>query len=623
MSLQGILKGILRKEESFERRCKYLERLLDADIKQLETNILGITKTIELIEYRVRAGDVQEKVVLVEFLRVLSEVSVRSQRLSSVVLDFLISRLKKLADFLIADDYLLSNYIAALRIPLKNETWRVFELIDTLRGIVLTDRFEESRKAVLRTLNDIAWNLPYIISDFKDALPKLLKESPPDIKSLTIHFIARILSRNLYATKSLITELLASDLSLISEILDVATYLPIPLQHKEIAESFFNVIYERYLVSSEPSEQMKLLRELSKIIRINPFPDLQNKFLEIALDKLLKGGAENLDIKANLLEILSSISWHPEVRIDKLVDTLINALHNPLEREEIRGKVIEALMKTIIRYPQFISEAYSALLDAYELCSSAENKTRLIKSLQALLNLVRDRALALRTTTLLLNIMQDVGEEESVRVNASELLTELSKRFPDIIAELSSNILSIFNSLNEWDLRDSLVRIAGEAVKKGFSDEYLVDILVNALSDEWIYSTALDYLVVLAYNKPESLLEKISKLRKFLEVISSVEKEILEEENMEAYYYHIETPKRIFYRILREIVTRTKQALEEILEILIIGSKEETNEIIIRDIAQTIKDIIEIDEEFKEKLNLNELNPLLLDTLKQFGLNIS
>jgi|GEM_PF-6173243 len=620
--LPAILREILRKEESIEKRAEHLEKLREIDLPHLESYLFRIIKAIEILEKRTSLGDQQERKLLIKALDVLQTLSIRSPKVSSGVLTFLVNRLKKLDNFLIIDDPLLAKYILALRIPLRNEPWKIFEVLETVRGILLTERFVESRKAVLITLSDVVWNLPYILSDIKNIIMDLLEhDTGENLRPLIIDLLSRVCSRNFFAIKSLIEELVRQNkMDLIFDILKETTYLPLPITHREIAETFFNALFEK-LSAVTGKEKLKYIKALFKLVRKTPFADLQDKFLNMVLEKLSE---ETLaEIRGELLEMLAAVSWHRDIDLGRILDAVTSVLHSPLEEESNRMKAIKVLIGISMHNPSLASNAYRIILDAYDLLKEPNNKMYLIDALNDIINFVRDRSLIIRTATLLINIIQEIGEEEGVRVRAAEFLVVISRHFPDVITELSSSLLSAFRSITEWDIKDALVKVAGEAIKKNASEPDLLEILVEALSDEWIYGAAINYLVVAAYNSPEKLLNKIERMKSFIKTISDVEKEILEEENMEAYYYHIETPKRLFYKILREIANKTHTRLEQILELLLEGSKEETNEIIIRDIAIAIKEIIDIDNTLLEKLAQRDLNPLLIDALKQFGLNIS
>ena len=620
--LPAILREILRKEESIEKRAEHLEKLREIDLPHLESYLFRIIKVIEILEKRTSLGDQQERKLLIKALDVLQTLSIRSPKVSSGVLTFLVNRLKKLDNFLIIDDPLLAKYILALRIPLRNEPWKIFEVLETVRGILLTERFVESRKAVLITLSDVVWNLPYILSDIKNIIMDLLEhDTGENLRPLIIDLLSRVCSRNFFAIKSLIEELVRQNkMDLIFDILKETTYLPLPITHREIAETFFNALFEK-LSAVTGKEKLKYIKALFKLVRKTPFADLQDKFLNMVLEKLSE---ETLaEIRGELLEMLAAVSWHRDIDLGRILDAVTSVLHSPLEEESNRIKAIKVLIGISMHNPSLASNVYRIILDAYDLLKEPNNKMYLIDALNDIINFVRDRSLIIRTATLLINIIQEIGEEEGVRVRAAEFLVVISRHFPDVITELSSSLLSAFRSITEWDIKDALVKVAGEAIKKNASEPDLLEILVEALSDEWIYGAAINYLVVAAYNSPEKLLNKIERMKSFIKTISDVEKEILEEENMEAYYYHIETPKRLFYKILREIANKTHTRLEQILELLLEGSKEETNEIIIRDIAIAIKEIIDIDNTLLEKLTQRDLNPLLIDSLKQFGLNIS
>lgn len=620
--LPAILREILRKEESIEKRAEHLEKLREIDLPHLESYLFRIIKAIEILEKRTSLGDQQERKLLIKALDVLQTLSIRSPKVSSGVLTFLVNRLKKLDNFLIIDDPLLAKYILALRIPLRNEPWKIFEVLETVRGILLTERFVESRKAVLITLSDVVWNLPYILSDIKNIIMDLLEhDTGENLRPLIIDLLSRVCSRNFFAIKSLIEELVRQNkMDLIFDILKETTYLPLPITHREIAETFFNALFEK-LSAVTGKEKLKYIKALFKLVRKTPFADLQDKFLNMVLEKLSE---ETLaEIRGELLEMLAAVSWHRDIDLGRILDAVTSVLHSPLEEESNRIKAIKVLIGISMHNPSLASNVYRIILDAYDLLKEPNNKMYLIDALNDIINFVRDRSLIIRTATLLINIIQEIGEEEGVRVRAAEFLVVISRHFPDVITELSSSLLSAFRSITEWDIKDALVKVAGEAIKKNASEPDLLEILVEALSDEWIYGAAINYLVVAAYNSPEKLLNKIERMKSFIKTISDVEKEILEEENMEAYYYHIETPKRLFYKILREIANKTHTRLEQILELLLEGSKEETNEIIIRDIAIAIKEIIDIDNTLLEKLAQRDLNPLLIDSLKQFGLNIS
>ncbi|MHA1610271.1 MAG: hypothetical protein ACTSUJ_09795 [Candidatus Njordarchaeales archaeon] len=620
--LPAILREILRKEESIEKRAEHLEKLREIDLPHLESYLFRIIKAIEILEKRTSLGDQQERKLLIKALDVLQTLSIRSPKVSSGVLTFLVNRLKKLDNFLIIDDPLLAKYILALRIPLRNEPWKIFEVLETVRGILLTERFVESRKAVLITLSDVVWNLPYILSDIKNIIMDLLEhDTGENLRPLIIDLLSRVCSRNFFAIKSLIEELVRQNkMDLIFDILKETTYLPLPITHREIAETFFNALFEK-LSAVTGKEKLKYIKALFKLVRKTPFADLQDKFLNMVLEKLSE---ETLaEIRGELLEMLAAVSWHRDIDLGRILDAVTSVLHSPLEEESNRIKAIKVLIGISMHNPSLASNVYRIILDAYDLLKEPNNKMYLIDALNDIINFVRDRSLIIRTATLLINIIQEIGEEEGVRVRAAEFLVVISRHFPDVITELSSSLLSAFRSITEWDIKDALVKVAGEAIKKNASEPDLLEILVEALSDEWIYGAAINYLVVAAYNSPEKLLNKIERMKSFIKTISDVEKEILEEENMEAYYYHIETPKRLFYKILREIANKTHTRLEQILELLLEGSKEETNEIIIRDIAIAIKEIIDIDNTLLEKLTQRDLNPLLIDSLKQFGLNIS
>lgn len=620
--LPAILREILRKEESIEKRAEHLEKLREIDLPHLESYLFRIIKAIEILEKRTSLGDQQERKLLIKALDVLQTLSIRSPKVSSGVLTFLVNRLKKLDNFLIIDDPLLAKYILALRIPLRNEPWKIFEVLETVRGILLTERFVESRKAVLITLSDVVWNLPYILSDIKNIIMDLLEhDTGENLRPLIIDLLSRVCSRNFFAIKSLIEELVRQNkMDLIFDILKETTYLPLPITHREIAETFFNALFEK-LSAVTGKEKLKYIKALFKLVRKTPFADLQDKFLNMVLEKLSE---ETLaEIRGELLEMLAAVSWHRDIDLGRILDAVTSVLHSPLEEESNRIKAIKVLIGISMHNPSLASNVYRIILDAYDLLKEPNNKMYLIDALNDIINFVRDRSLIIRTATLLINIIQEIGEEEGVRVRAAEFLVVISRHFPDVITELSSSLLSAFRSITEWDIKDALVKVAGEAIKKNASEPDLLEILVEALSDEWIYGAAINYLVVAAYNSPEKLLNKIERMKSFIKTISDVEKEILEEENMEAYYYHIETPKRLFYKILREIANKTRTRLEQILELLLEGSKEETNEIIIRDIAIAIKEIIDIDNTLLEKLAQRDLNPLLIDALKQFGLNIS
>ena len=241
-----------------------------------------------------------------------------------------------------------------------------------------------------------------------------------------------------------------------------------------------------------------------------------------------------------------------------------------------------------------------------------------------MIRIIRHPEIIRRINDQLIKTMTDVTERTHyLLINAAKILISSAKKHPDIMAEFLPELKSHFSSIADWSIRDSIVRIAGETLRRlDDIEENGISILIDALKDDLIFQVALEYFHYLSFKYPEKLAKYLTQLYDFIDMLRNLESSVLRDKKIEEYYTYIETPLRYFIKSILNIALSSPQAVKEAIDLLIYTLRSEKNEVIVRDFVDIFDQIIAKYPEMREYIASQELPDNIKQILSKYGFRL-
>jgi len=325
-------------------------------------------------------------------------------------------------------------------------------------------------------------------------------------------------------------------------------------------------------------------------------------------------------IQASMIPI-----WNKNISLDRLYNELFELMQYGEISAETKLLILDAISKIILQRTQYVQDSVKRLLEALDFIRDPELRKRIIDLMKSMFYMIKDTDVIGEVASTMLKVISNVLEKDFVRNSAGDLLEAISKHVPMQLLTYSQDILNIFNEIPDWITRDFIIKIAGEILKKTETpDDYLVKTLIAGLFDNLTYISALDYLNIIAYRFPDYTIKYLSEIEKFSETLRELEETILREEGLESYYHFIEEPKRLYIRILTTLALNSQdlESIERIARLLVDILKDETNEIIKKDISNSLKEIALISDTLLNYIKNIAKKKNCIEILRNYGFDL-
>jgi len=628
LTLARITARIANDKLTPEERLKAIEKLDEVDIIETERRFLLLSRLIkdELKKVLSLEGEAKEieKNVFVNLLRTLGVISEKSDVVSEKFTNTLLEVLTKEFDKLPKN--LIIEMLRSSKWALRKNPWKIFDFSPFINKLLQSYLDDVSIiKAVLEFIGEVSWEVPYIIYDFEEKLREWLKSDNEEIRESVIDTLMKAGKRSFYAVKSFLEEILEMPELLRDEkVLIFLTSTPIPSNRLDLAQKIIDVLESEFLSPGSPKDKKILgITQWAFLVRRGELKDLQQSFLERIIAEL------NIEIDNDVRQALINASvipaWHMSIDLTELVDLLTDIIRNPAEDDKIRISAIQGLTHIVALRYKYADDFANALIQALEEAHlTPELKENILNAMDFIIRIVRHPEIIRRINAQLIRTMTDVTERTHyLLINAAKILISSAKRYPDIMAEFLPELKSHFLSITDWSIRDSIVRIAGETLRRlGDIEENGIDIIIDALKDDLIFQVALEYFHYLSFKYPEKLAKYITQLYDFIDMLRDLESSILQEQKIEEYYAYIETPLRYFIKSVLNIALSSPQAIKEAVDLLIHTLRSEKNEIIIRDFIDIFDQIIAKYPEMREYIASQELPDNVKQILSKYGFRL-
>lgn len=589
---------IQSKDRSLDERLNVINTLSTQYSRtELESNFGAVMRVLNPILSRALAGDPDEKVICVNLLKQLGLISEKSDKIAEQYLLFLINLFKGYKTQEIDID-LLITIISALRYPLRKNPWKFFEITPLLKEVLQSKPRDSVYEHIFKLLGDVAWEIPYVVNDFSNTLENVIFSEKTEIKSLALKVLSSAGKRSFRAIKRFILGILERGTSFDDpQILELLTSIHIPADYENIAEQIYVSIYEKYVskqsIDEEAIEKIKLLAQL---LSREELYSLQKRLLEDVISLFPEAPDETT--LTGLIEATMIPIWHKELDLTQLYTTYFELLQDETLSSETRLLIIEAVQNLILQRTELVVDALTRLVNMVEFIDEDILKEKILDIVRSLFYFIKETDLVDNITSVAMKLLGDITESLSVRQKAGDILELIAKHVPDKIVQHGAGLSDLFNEITEWSIRDFIIKIAGETLRKIKEPEKnLVQALIRGLFDNMTYTIALDYLNIAAYKFPTHFVEYLDELGRFLTTLKEWESVIIAEESLESYYHFVEEPKRLSIKILTSIALNlpTREPIKKIINILIDMLRDETNEIIKKDISNSLKEISSID----------------------------
>jgi len=609
-------------EKTVNEKISAIESLRSVDSLTLDTYISFVRNLIKKLAERCRNEEV-ECIIFENFLTIVSDIATTSQIAPKALIDELTELLSHEVAEIRNKEFIVA-ILSALSRLVRVKPEAVYSLKDTFEEILQRFVDIDVYEKIFDVIEIASWILPPVFTQYK----KTLKEIPEtefrdSLVNRYYKFIARVGKRNYYIIKSevrdvinaLYTQLDYNKLLLLSNI-------SLPDEDISVARDIFDIL-ELKLDSIEDIETKKVaITTLANISKNMDFVELQSRFVRL-VNELVVSELDK-DVKKTSLESISLIHWNPRVNLSNLIETISDVAINPTEEDEVRLASVEALFK-ISLFPQSPkSEIIRVLIQVLNSTGIADVKAEAIETLLTLARWVKDEVDDVMQS--LLNVASRLDEEDFIRIKALDSLTSLTHQNPEKILNFINDIVELWNISTEWGIRDSIVKLVGEALLRNDKNikEFLT-ILIQALEDSYIYREAIEYLLRISTRHPDYLVKEIDSIVKAYDTIKSVELE-LRDEGIDVlggdYFYLVETSKRYLARLLTNLGTVSPESFEPTVEVLLKQFEEERNEIVEKEIAYNLAKLFERDpEKFRNILARHLLEEKKLTLLSRFGVS--
>jgi len=407
-------------------------------------------------------------------------------------------------------------------------------------------------------------------------------------------------------------------------LLEFLTSLHIPKEYKDVAEQVYIMIHENYIARRKDSEDISIgVLSLARLISREELRELQERFLDDLMSLITEEKDENVlrsCVQASMIPI-----WNKNISLDRLYNELFELMQYGEISAETKLLILDAISKIILQRTQYVQDSVKRLLEALDFIRDPELRKRIIDLMKSMFYMIKDTDVIEEVASTMLKVISNVLEKDFVRNSAGDLLEAISKHVPMQLLTYSQDILNIFNEIPDWITRDFIIKIAGEILKKTETpDDYLVKTLIAGLFDNLTYISALDYLNIIAYRFPDYTIKYLSEIEKFSETLRELEETILREEGLESYYHFIEEPKRLYIRILTTLALNSQdlESIERIARLLVDILKDETNEIIKKDISNSLKEIALISDTLLNYIKNIAKKKDCIEILRNYGFDL-
>ncbi len=610
ISLSRIVSIAQAKERSLEDRLSILDALGDCSSTEINANFYMISRTLDTLLSRTLAGDADERRVFLKFIQTMSAISERSEDISKKFINLILNIYETHRDSL--DIEIVRHLIDAIRHPLRTIPQLSFGVLKKVYGITTSHRDPRIQLAFINLLSDIAWETPHIVNDYASDLVNFLAQ--PALKQATLRALISAGKRSFLAVKKFVTMMLGNEETLTDPtILDFLTALYYPSEYADYAENIYDKIYEQFVRSNDVEKRSLGVKYLANLVLREELYMLQDRFLNDLLS--LIASDRRTEILISCFTAATIPTWNKRININPLFAEIFTVLGDPLTEERVKIASLEALFKLAFLRPEKIVTISNKLAELFENEQSTAVREKMLELLAAFFSLIKTHPDIIHSIIKLsLTVISNPLESDILKIRAGEILEMISKSTPNLLIEYSDDLSSIFEKIREWEIRDYLVKIAGEIIgRTGRLDPSLINIIMRGLFDELIYTVSLTTLNTLSFKYPAEISRYLKEIKQFAPYIKQIEEEIIREESIEHYYHYVEEPKRTYIRILTNIALYSKreEATKTVIKILVNLLKDEANEIIRRDILNSLKEIVLIDRTFLDTLR---------ETAKKVGL---
>jgi len=318
-------------------------------------------------------------------------------------------------------------------------------------------------------------------------------------------------------------------------------------------------------------------------------------------------------------------NWNKQIQLNTLYEELVNLFSYKEIGERTKELILESLFRITLQRDDLVEPFVKNLLEFLDFTTSTEIKKKIIDLLRSMYYIVKETDLVSDMATKMLEIVSNIMEKDYLRNSAGEILELIANTRPKIMETHSEKVLKIFQEIPDWITRDIVIKISGEILKKlDTPNDSFIQTLINGLFDESTYMISLDYLNIVAYKFSDSLMGYLNELRRMIDELARLEETILSEEGLEAYYHYVEEPKRLYVRILTTLALNTQSLdrVKEIIDILVEVLQKESNELIIKDIANSLREITLITESLEDYVKEIAKKYECVEKLNKYGFNI-
>lgn len=498
----------------------------------------------------------------------------------------------------VEDEKLMRYGLNALKRAVSSHPEVILDFKEKIQHILSLEGKKELKKHALEVITRAAWLSPYIVGDFKSEIKNMIKESPPNIRDLTLRTVYQIGRKNFYVLESLIKEFLSKEEKIGEKTLFLLCNMNIPPDEKELIEKLFELEEEVVMSGETPDSRIRAVKGLAHLVKRKELADLQEDFANTLRLKIEE--AVNDKEKRELISTISIPNWSKINIVEPLITLTTKILTSAVERKEVKLEAAEVLNANLQLFHEFSDVVVDAYTEVLNTGWGEDIKTRVITLLTSIPILGEEENE--KMVEELLNFVKKREEGILARMEAVEALSRLSSRLPRIIQRYNEEINEIYNSVTFTDLKGSLVEISGDLVEKLeiTKEGPLMSVLIEALTNKQLYPRSLEYLATIAWRDPQTLLPYIEDLFNFPHNIRRIEaqrKDIKPIERISSF----ERPKRLFIRILSNLIKVKTDITEEVVNIFLNFLEGKKSKNLIREAAYGLKEAYELKSDAVKK----------------------
>jgi len=623
--LRKNLNIIQAKDKSIEERMRAIENISNYNLTDIESNIMAIISVIDPILSRAIAGDMEEKKLFRAIIKQLGVISEQSDKLPNQIIGIITDLLKKYHEntFDIETTLVL---VESLRFPLRRTPWLFFKITPLLREIIEVHDVDEIHLAFLKLLSDVAWEIPYVVNDFEDILSELMLSGNSKIKHEAVQTIIKAGKKSFLAVKAFVNNIIEREHLVKDRLyLELLTSLRIPKDYEDTARTIYNLVRKEYIEDYKKDEVKALgVISLAQLLVREELRDLQELLLNDIIGILTDRSSSEILLQSAIQATMLP-NWNKQIQLNTLYEELVNLFSYKEIGERTKELILESLFRITLQRDDLVEPFVKNLLEFLDFTTSTEIKKKIIDLLRSMYYIVKETDLVSDMATKMLEIVSNIMEKDYLRNSAGEILELIANTRPKIMETHSEKVLKIFQEIPDWITRDIVIKISGEILKKlDTPNDSFIQTLINGLFDESTYMISLDYLNIVAYKFSDSLMGYLNELRRMIDELARLEETILSEEGLEAYYHYVEEPKRLYVRILTTLALNTQSLdrVKEIIDILVEVLQKESNELIIKDIANSLREITLITESLEDYVKEIAKKYECVEKLNKYGFNI-